>query len=55
MNIATLEDLLVEELKDLYGAETQLVKAFAKDGSGSDFESPEARLSETLKRNGTPC
>jgi len=38
MKIATLEDLLVEELRDLYSAETQLVKALPKmaKAAGSD-------------------
>jgi ferritin-like metal-binding protein YciE len=42
MNIATLEDLLVEELKDLYSAETQLVKALPKMAA--------AATSKALKR-----
>ena len=41
MKLSSLEDLLVEELKDLYSAETQLLKALpkmAKAASSKDLK-----------------
>ena len=41
MKLATLQDLYVEELKDLYSAETQILKALPKMAGAA--ESPELR------------
>ena len=38
----TIQDLLADEVKDLYSAEKQLIKAIPKMAKGSDvFRSPE--------------
>ena len=41
MKLATLQDLYIEELKDLYSAETQILKALPKMAKAA--ESPELR------------
>jgi len=44
MKTNRLMHLFVEELKDLYSAENQLVKALPKDGEGSDVRGIARRL-----------
>ncbi len=34
MELSTLKDLYIHELKDLYSAENQIIKALPKDGQG---------------------
>jgi ferritin-like metal-binding protein YciE len=50
MKITTLEDLLVDELKDLYSAEGQLVKALPKIAKGVDSEDLQLVFEEHLRQ-----
>ena len=50
MKITTLEDLLADELKDLYSAESQLVKALPKIAKGVDSEDLRSVFEEHLKQ-----
>lgn len=50
MKITTLEDLLADELKDLYSAENQLVKALPKIAKAVDSEDLRSALEEYLKQ-----
>ena len=62
MELSTLEDLLVEELKDLYSAENQLLKAIpkmAKAATSADlrkgFEKHLKQTEEHVKRLERVC
>jgi len=50
MKITTLEDLLVDELKDLYSAEHQLVKALPKLAKAVDSQDLRSAFEEHLKQ-----
>jgi ferritin-like metal-binding protein YciE len=50
MKITTLEDLLADELKDLYSAENQLVKALPKMAKAVDSQDLRAAFEEHLKQ-----
>ena len=50
MKITTLEDLLVDELKDLYSAESQLVKALPKIAKGVVSEDLRSVFEEHLRQ-----
>ncbi len=50
MKITTLEDLLADELKDLYSAENQLVKALPKMAKGVDSEDLRSAFEDHLKQ-----
>src|SRR6187402_351337 len=50
MKLKTLEDLFVHELKDLYSAETQLVKALPKMAKAATHEDLKAGFEEHLKQ-----
>lgn len=50
MKITTLEDLLADELKDLYSAESQLVKALPKIAKGVDSEDLRSVFDEHLRQ-----
>ena len=50
MKITTLEDLLVDELKDLYSAENQLVKALPKLAKAVDSRDLRSAFEEHLKQ-----
>ena len=50
MKITTLEDLLTDELKDLYSAENQLVKALPKIAKAVDSKDLRSALEEHLKQ-----
>lgn len=49
MKMSTLEDLFVEELKDLYSAETQLTKALPKMATASASKQLKAGFEKHLK------
>lgn len=49
MKLNTLEDLLVHELKDLYSAENQLVKALPKMAKGANSDKLRAAFEGHLK------
>jgi ferritin-like metal-binding protein YciE len=49
MKLKTLEDLLVDQLKDLYSAENQLVKALPKMAKGATSEELREAISEHLE------
>jgi ferritin-like metal-binding protein YciE len=53
MKLKTLEDLLHHELKDLYSAETQLVKALPKMAEAADNEDLRAAFEEHLEQTKT--
>jgi len=48
MELSSLEDLLVEELKDLYSAEKQLTKALPKMAKGANHEELKQAIQEHL-------
>lgn len=48
MSMHTLHDLMISELKDLYSAETQLLKALPKMRKGASAESLQAAFEEHL-------
>ena len=50
MKITTLEDLLTDELKDLYSAENQLVKALPKIAKSVDSKDLRSALEEHVKQ-----
>lgn len=50
MKLKTLEDLLIHELKDLYSAENQLVKALPKMAKAADNEELKAAFEEHLEQ-----
>jgi ferritin-like metal-binding protein YciE len=50
MKITTLEDLLADELKDLYSAENQLVKALPRMARAVDSKDLRSALEEHLKQ-----
>jgi ferritin-like metal-binding protein YciE len=50
MKITTLEDLLVDELKDLYSAENQLVKALPKMAKAVDSPDLRSVIEDHLKQ-----
>lgn len=50
MKIKTLEDLLTDELKDLYSAENQLVKALPKMAKTAESKELRAAFEEHLKQ-----
>src|SRR5436190_1851850 len=50
MKLQTLQDLLVHELKDLYSAENQLVKALPKMAKAATNESLKAGFEEHLEQ-----
>ena len=50
MKFTTLEDILVDELKDLYSAENQLLKALASMAKGVDSEDLRSIFEEHLKQ-----
>lgn len=50
MKIKTLEDLLIDELKDLYSAENQLVKALPKMAKTAESKELRAAFEEHLKQ-----
>ncbi len=49
MKLKTLEDLLVKELRDLYSAEKQLIKALPKMAKAANSEALQAAFSEHLE------
>ena len=49
MSMKTLQDLFVHELKDIYNAEKQLVKALAKMAKGASSENLKASFEEHLE------
>ena len=49
MKLESLQDLLVHELKDLYSAENQLVKALPKMAKGAESEDLKAAFEEHLE------
>src|SRR5215510_14286738 len=53
MKITTLEDLLADELKDLYSAETQLVKALPRIAKAVESQDLRAAFDEHLKQTHT--
>ncbi len=53
MKLKTLEDLFVHELKDIYSAETQLVKALPKMASAASNEELKAGFEEHLEQTRT--
>lgn len=53
MKITTLEDLLADELKDLYSAENQLVKALPKMAKGVDSEDLRSAFEDHLEQTRT--
>jgi ferritin-like metal-binding protein YciE len=53
MKITTLEDLLADELKDLYSAENQLVKALPKIAKAVDSPDLRSALEDHLKQTET--
>jgi ferritin-like metal-binding protein YciE len=50
MKLNTLEDLLLHELKDLYSAETQLVKALPKMAKAASHQELKAGFEEHLEQ-----
>jgi ferritin-like metal-binding protein YciE len=50
MKLNTLEDLLVHELRDLYNAETQLVKALPKMAKASSHQELKAAFQDHLEQ-----
>jgi ferritin-like metal-binding protein YciE len=50
MKLNTLEDLLLHELKDLYSAENQLLKALPKMAKAADHEDLRAAFEEHLEQ-----
>jgi ferritin-like metal-binding protein YciE len=50
MHLSSLEDLFVEELKDLYSAETQLLKALPKMAKAATSKSLRAGFEKHLKQ-----
>src|SRR5687768_15768925 len=50
MKIATLEDLLADELKDLYSAETQLIKALPKMAKAAESEDLRTAFEDHLEQ-----
>jgi ferritin-like metal-binding protein YciE len=50
MKLTTLQDLFVHELKDLYSAETQLVKALPKMAKAATHEDLQAGFEEHLEQ-----
>ena len=44
MQLSSLHDLFVAEIKDLYSAETQLREGFAENGQGGSVQGAEERL-----------
>jgi ferritin-like metal-binding protein YciE len=50
MQLSTLEDLLVEELKDLYSAENQLLKALPKMAKAATSKALKAGFEKHLKQ-----
>jgi ferritin-like metal-binding protein YciE len=50
MKLNTLEDLLVHELKDLYSAETQLVKALPKMAKAASHQELKAAFEDHLEQ-----
>lgn len=50
MKLNTLEDLLIHELKDLYSAEKQLLKALPKMAKAADHEELRAAFEEHLEQ-----
>ena len=57
MSIASLQDLLVHELKDLYSAETQLVKALPRSRRTHPRRScrPRSPITWSRQRNTSPA
>jgi ferritin-like metal-binding protein YciE len=53
MKIATLEDLLADELKDLYSAENQLIKALPKMAKAADSDDLRTALEDHLEQTRT--
>src|SRR6185295_13368926 len=50
MHLSSLEDLLVEELKDLYSAENQLLKALPKMAKAATAKALKAGFEKHLKQ-----
>jgi ferritin-like metal-binding protein YciE len=53
MKIATLEDLLADELKDLYSAENQLIKALPKMAKAAESEDLRTAFEDHLEQTRT--
>jgi ferritin-like metal-binding protein YciE len=53
MKIATLEDLLTDELKDLYSAENQLIKALPKMAKAAESDDLRMAFEEHLEQTRT--